>query len=392
MNIFFFIYKEPDLYCYLPIGLELKKINKNLNISLVFCNKSNYTKIIEDDFTKKILLKNFNIIIFNANKNYLIHKYFNLINIIKILKKIIFKKNISCFFPKIIILNKKLLFILKKLKVKIVYISTERHIFTTSIFSNYRWKKTLLRFGQKEIEKFHCLFFFHRENFYYKYINELSNINIKKIFFIGLPYRYPAWCNIVKKEANQIKLKLRKKFYDYTSIYTIIASKEFDKTVLEKKTSLFNSLYNIVQDLLNLEPKCIIFFKLHPKDENPPYLRKFLKKNKSNRFVLTKYNYDVLSQISKNFFFLSGTSLRTDVMDVKKIDCSEIPKKKLYKYKKNMNGYNIKHIILRNKSIHSSRYKLNHIYLKKDFNTKKTDELLRKNPYNIKSILRKILH
>ena len=48
--------------------------------------------------------------------------------------------------------------------------------------------------------------------------------------------------------------------------------------------------------------------------------------------------------------------------------------------------------ILRNKSNHSSRYKLNHIYLKKDFNTKKTDELLRKNPYNIKSILKKILH
>ena len=79
-------------------------------------------------------------------------------------------------------------------------------------------------------------------------------------------------------------------------------------------------------------------------------------------------------------------------MDVKKIDCSEFPKKKLYKYKKNMDGYNIKHIILRNKSIHSSRYKLNHIFLKKDFNTKKTDELLRKNPYNVKSILSKILH
>ena len=55
MNIFFFIYKEPDLYCYLPIGLELKRINKNLNIILVFCNKSNYTNIIEDDFIKKIL-------------------------------------------------------------------------------------------------------------------------------------------------------------------------------------------------------------------------------------------------------------------------------------------------------------------------------------------------
>ena len=56
-------------------------------------------------------------------------------------------------FPKIIITNKKLLFILKKLKVKIVYICTERHIFTTSILSNNRWKETLLRFGQKDIEK-----------------------------------------------------------------------------------------------------------------------------------------------------------------------------------------------------------------------------------------------
>lgn len=391
MNIFLFIYKEPDLYCYLPIGLELKKINKNLNIFLVFCNKTNYTKIIEDDFTKKIILENFNTIIFNTNKNYLFQKYFSLINIIKILKKIVFKKNISCFFPKIIILNKKLLFILKKLKVKIVYLSTARQIHSTSTLPNYRWKK-VLGFGQKEIEKFDSLFFFHRDNFYYKRINELSNINTKKVFIIGLPYRYPTWCNVVKKEANQIKLKLRKRFCDYTSIYTIIASKEFDHNQLEGKTSLFNSLYNIVQDLLNIEPKCIIFFKLHPRDEYPPYLRKFLKKNKSNRFILTKYNYDVLSQISKNFFFLSFTDLRTDVMDVKKIDCSEIPKKKLCKYKKDMDGYNIKHIILRNKSIHSSRYKLNHIYLKKNFNTEKADELVRKNPYNIKSILKKILH
>ena len=83
----------------------------------------------------------------------LFQKYFNLINIIKILKKIIFKKKFSFFFPRIIISNKKLLFILKKLKSKIVYMSTARQIHITNIMPKYRWKKNL-GFGQKEIKKF----------------------------------------------------------------------------------------------------------------------------------------------------------------------------------------------------------------------------------------------
>ena len=391
MNLFFIIYQQLEFNNYFSVAKELKKKNKEINIFFVFTNKEKFKLITKNKEISNFLTKNFKLIILKSSNKSLMQKIYTLLNLISLLKRIFNYKNKTMFlFPSIKKRDNKLIFFaLNFLKINISYLAPDRFVQKTSMMAEHQWK-IKLNFTQKDIDKYKNLFFYHTENRVYNTIKKLSSKNFKKIVTIGLPNKYESWLAYTYDCSQKIQSRLKKKFKNYSTIYTIVGGADFlDKTMLSNNSSQFNSLNNIVSFLFKYDKNCIIFFKSHPRDPSPQYLKRFNKKFSSNRFILTATNLDILSKISKRFFYLSPTACLTEITDMKKIDCSDIKMNNLKRYKKKISGYNVLHFSFKGKNIYKNLKKImqdDSFFNKKEIFYKEKD-LIKKNPPQTERIL-----
>ena len=390
MNLFFIIYQQVEFNNYFSVAKELKKKNKEINIFFVFTNKEKFKLITKNKLILNFLTKNFKLIILKSSNKLLMQKIYTLLNLINLLKRIFNYKNKTMFlFPTIKKRDNKLIFFaLNFLKINISYLSPDRFVQKSSMMPEYQWKAKL-NFTQKDVDKYNNLFFYHTENRVYNTIKKLSSKNFKKIITIGLPNKYESRLAYIYDSSQKIQSRLKKKFKNYSTIYTIVGGKDFDYRMLSNKSSQFNSLNNIVSFLSKYDQNCIIFFKRHPRDLSPQYLKRFKKKFSSNRFILTTTNLDILSKISKRFFYLSPTASLTEITDIKKIDCSDIKMNNLKRYKKKISGYNVLHFSFKGKNIYKNLKKImqdDSFFNKKEIFYKEKD-LIKKNPPQTERIL-----
>jgi len=390
MNLFFIIYQQVEFNNYFSVAKELKKKNKEINIFFVFTNKEKFKLITKNKLILNFLTKNFKLIILKSSNKLLMQKIYTLLNLISLLKRIFNYKNKTMFlFPTIKKRDNKLIFFaLNFLKINISYLSPDRFVQKSSMMPEYQWKAKL-NFTQKDVDKYNNLFFYHTENRVYNTIKKLSSKNFKKIITIGLPNKYESRLAYIYDSSQKIQSRLKKKFKNYSTIYTIVGGKDFDYRMLSNKSSQFNSLNNIVSFLSKYDQNCIIFFKRHPRDLSPQYLKRFKKKFSSNRFILTTTNLDILSKISKRFFYLSPTASLTEITDIKKIDCSDIKMNNLKRYKKKISGYNVLHFSFKGKNIYKNLKKImqdDSFFNKKEIFYKEKD-LIKKNPPQTERIL-----
>ena len=390
MNLFFIIYQQLEFNNYFSVAKELKKKNKEIKIFFVFTNKEKFKLITKNKEISNFLTKNFKLIILKSSNKSLMQKIYTLLNLISLLKRIFNYKNKTMFlFPSIKKRDNKLIFFaLNFLKINISYLAPDRFVQKTSMMAEHQWK-IKLNFTQKDIDKYKNLFFYHTENRVYNTIKKLSSKNFKKIVTIGLPNKYESRLTYIYDNSQEIQRRLKKKFKNYSTIYTIVGGKDFDYRMLSNKSSQFNSLNNIVSFLFKYDQNCIIFFKRHPRDLSPQYLKRFKKKFSSNRFILPTTNLDILSKISKRFFYLSPTASLTETIDIKKIDCSDIKINNLKRYKKKISGYNVLHFSFKGKNIYKNLKKImqdDSFFNKKEIFYKEKD-LIKKNPPQTERIL-----
>tara|TARA_Y100000590_G_scaffold144614_1_gene166238 strand:+ start:2117 stop:3322 length:1206 start_codon:yes stop_codon:yes gene_type:complete len=383
MNLFFFIYQQIEFNNYFSVATELKKKNKEINIFFVFTNKEKFKLITKNKLFSAFLKKNFKLIILKSSNKLLIQRANTLLNLIILLKRIFSYKNKKMFlFPSIKKRDNKLIFYaLKFLKINVSFLSPDKFVQKSSMMPEFQWK-TKLDFTQKDVDNYNKLFFYHAENRIYKTIKKLSNKNSKKLATIGLPDKYENWVKYINQCAQKVQSKLKRKFKNYSSIYTIVGGKDLDYRMLSNKNSQFNSLNKIVRFLFKFDQKCIILFKKHPRNLSPEYLKKFRKEFNSNRFISTTTSLDILSKVSKRFFYLSPTASLTEITDTKKIDCSDIKKNNLERYKKKILGYNVIHFSFEGKNMYKNLKKITHddsFFNKKKIFFKERD-LIKKNP------------
>jgi len=388
-NLFFFIYQELEFHNFFPTALEIKRKYSDFTIYFVFTNFSKYKEIVKHKFIEKELKKNFKLYVFKGSKNYITQKFFSITNNIKLLLKLMFGKKTLIFFPRLSMLNQDfIVYLCKFFGGKIIYLSPDRFCHSTSLMNREQFKKGIID-NKKKINFFDYFVFFNKDNFIYNYIKNLHNTDSKKIIHIGLPNMYSTWKNLIKKAALQIKKNLIHKHKSYSSIYTIIGGKDGDSQFLKSNKSQHDSLLRIINNLCLNDPKCLILFKGHPRQPMPIYLKKVLEKIKSKKIIQTSVNVDILSLISKRFFFTSPTGVLTHTQNVKKIDFSDYRKK----FNKNFfKGYRVLHINSKNSSTSEKLNKL--IFDDKFFSDKrnynKEVDLIKKNYPKIHSLIKEI--
>ena len=215
----------------------------------------------------------------------------------------------------------------------------------------------MLSFNREYISNFNFFVFYHKENFFYRYVNKIIKEK-SKIIFIGLPNMFFAWKNLVTMQAKKKIKELKKKFGTFSNIYTIIGGKDGDSKFLRNRNSQYYSILNIIETIKSGDPGSLIIFKPHPRALYPNYLKKALKKISFKKFEVSLEYTDVLALISKRFFFISPTGALTHVQNVKKIDVSDyknLVHKKYYNdypnthYNASTQGYGVRYFDLRKK-------------------------------------------
>ena len=234
MNIFFFIYQELEFQNYFPIALEIRNKYKESKITFIFTEKEKYEEIIRSNFINMNLKKNFDFFIYKKSKNKFIQKFMTLFNIANVFIRFTRNKKPILFFAKFSILNQQILAKFSKLfSGKLIYLAPERVVHPGYLYSKKRWK-FMLSFNREYISHFNFFVFYHKENFFYRYVDKLLEEK-SKIIFIGLPNMFLAWRNLIKKQAKKNIKRLKEKFGTFSNIYTIIGGKEGDSKFLKNK-------------------------------------------------------------------------------------------------------------------------------------------------------------
>lgn len=327
MNLFFFVYHEIEFHNYFPTAMELKKKNKDTNIFFIFTNKKNYESIIETKYLHSKLKKKFNILVLRSSGNKILQKFITLQNYIHFFLKFIFLKKPILFFPKFSMLGLKVpALFCRLLGGKIAYLSPDRFCHSVSLMPKKQFEDAIF-ISKKNFQFFNFFVFFNKDNFNYEFIKKKLKIKKNKILHIGLPILFESWKNFINKQAINITKSLKKKYSSFTSIYTIIGDKNYNdnNNLFNTKSSKVNdyqykSLKEIINSLKKIDPKCIVFFKKHPRQPLPEYLKKVLREKKFNRIILTSINVDILALISKRFFFTFPSGTLTHINSVNKID------------------------------------------------------------------------
>ena len=399
MNLFFFIYQPQEFYNFFPVALELKKKRNNANIYFIFTNYAFYKKILEDKYIREGLKKYFKIIVLKQIR-FFKRKFHSLFLRIFLLKKILEKKTIF-FFPEISYLKhyKFITNFCKSRGGKNMLLSKGRYIHSSIIiFSIKTFTEKVLNFNQQDINLFDYFIFYHKDNIIFKKICLLSNSNHSKIINLGLPNLYSSWKKFLKKSGESLKRELKKEYIDYTSIYTIIGGKDFNKltiNLLKNKDSQRDSLIKILNAIKEIEPKSLIFFKTHPRDNiMPNYLKESLKETNIKRVIVTSINIEILASISKRCIFTSTSAAISDLYNTNKIDVAEYKqfKDKKIRTKRRYLGLRTIYIDPNDKSFFAKIKKsiINNKEFEKPYNNYKEKKIMKENQPNFKNLLENI--
>jgi len=398
MNLFFFIYQELEFQNYFPIALEIKNKYKESKITFIFTERQKYEEIIKSNFINLNLKKNFDFFVYKKSKNKLIQKFMALFNIVNVIIRFTKNKKPILFFAKLSMLNQHILAKFAKFfSGKLIYLAPDRNVHPVYLIYKEWWKKTL-SFNKEHISHFNFFAFYHKDNFFYRRIYDLLKKH-SKIIFIGLPNLLPTWKNLVKNEAKKKIKILKKKFGPFSNIYTIIGGKDGDSRFLKTKSSQYYSIIKVVEIIKNKDPESIILFKAHPRESNPYYLKKALKKINFKNFEASFDYSDVLSLLSKRFIFTSPTGVLTHSCKVKKIDISNyknIVHRQFYNdykdvhYNSAAKGYNVIYIDSENLSLKnkSTKYFFDDSFFKKKEVSNKELKLLKKNKPIIEKLIK----
>ena len=376
-----------ELDTFIPIALELKRIKKKSDIRFLFLDKKNF-EVISKSTT---LLNALN----RCNKIYNTTQYDNKIlsfisfQIIKCKIIIwIFKSRCKAiFFPTFGLAkqNRILDFFLKILKVKKFLLWKVRAVDHTCV-TNSKGITT-----SKESKKFFngYIYYHSLQNDFLESLKSQNLIRKNNVFKIGLPGTSLAWRQFIKDESVMELKNLKKKFNNISNIYTIIGIKGYNvKKNLKNVTNASKQLKSLVEQIFLLDPNCVILYKTHPRDEKPEELFKLFDLNLLPRFVFTYIHTDVLSNISKVFFFVEPNNVISSSYNILKVNFANINDqyKEMMKIKKvkKENGYGD----IRLDPNKDWKKKLNQIIFKtslfkREKYFKKENHLIKNNKFNI---------
>ena len=323
----FIINQQIELDTFLPVAIELKNQNKNFDIRFFIINDE-FDSIKKSSTLNNLLKKfqySFKVKKFKNNFFQLISYNIEKIKIYLWLKR---KKKSIVFFPSLAWSdNKSINFFLKKFKSKKIFLFKNRQVDDEVIVKSKSIRKMYV--PKNTLNFFDYFIYYH--NLQIDYLNKIKQIlsknTLSKLVKIGLPRLFPSWKKIIQIESKKELYNIRKKFKNFTNIYSIIGITSFDLTTIKStKKEYFNNISNLLEIIKKIDPKSIILYKPHPRDKNIQLIFEKFKDIIFNRFDFTYMHADVLSLISKRIFFIKPNNILTNIIKSFKIDYTDYSK------------------------------------------------------------------